>query len=64
MKDDTAGVAKQSSEKQRGTLKSSEDNAIQRHYGQIGIPAVAAAARYQGDSKNLANARVATHIRT
>jgi hypothetical protein len=60
MKDVTADVAKQSSQKQRGTLKSSEDNAIQRHYREIGIPAVAAAVRYQGDSKNPAYAPVCT----
>ncbi len=52
MRDLTADVAKKSSPKQHGTLKSSETNPIQRYYGQIGIPAVAAAARYQGDSKN------------
>lgn len=52
-------VAKKSSPKQHGTLKSSETTPIQRYYyGQIGIPAVAAAASYQGDSKNPAYARL------
>ncbi len=64
MKKVTTSVAKQSSQKQRGTLKSSENNAIQRYYGRIGIPAVAAAVRYQGDSKNPAYAPVAIHVRT
>jgi hypothetical protein len=57
MKDVTADAAKKGSPKQRGTLNTSENNTIQRYYGQIGIPAVAAAARYQGDSKNPAHAR-------
>jgi hypothetical protein len=62
MKDLTDDVAKKSSPRQHGTLKSSETNPIQRYYGQIGIPAVAAAARYQGDSKNPAYARLrSTH---
>ncbi len=62
MKDVTTGVAKQSSEKESGTQTSSENNWIQQYYGQIGIPAVAAAVRYQGDSKNPAYARVAIHV--
>jgi len=37
-----------------------ESTALQRRYGQIGIPAVAAAARYQGAAKNPAYAP-ATH---
>ncbi len=57
MKDVSADVAKKSP-KQRVTLESSETNPIQRYYGQIGIPAVAAAVRYQGDSKNPAYARL------
>ncbi len=48
-KDVTTGVAEQSSEKQCGNSESSENNWIQQYYGQIGIPAVAAAVRYQGD---------------
>ncbi len=54
MKEITVGIAQESSKKARGTLKSSEDNGIQRYYRQIGIPAVAAAVRYQGESKNRA----------
>jgi hypothetical protein len=51
MKDITTVVAKQS--KQRcETVKCSENETLQRYYGQIGIPAVAAAVRCQGDSKN------------
>ena len=51
MKDVTTVVAKQS--KQRcETVQCSEKETLQRYYGQIGIPAVAAAVRYQGDSKN------------
>ncbi len=33
---------------------------LDRRYGRIGIPAVAAAARYQGPAKNAAYAPVAT----
>ena len=62
MKDVTAVVAKQSNQKYE-TLKCSENETIQRYYGQIGIPAVAAAVRYQGDSKNPAYAPVAIHVR-
>jgi hypothetical protein len=36
----------------------SEGTALDRRYGQIGISAVAAAARYQGDAKNPAYAPV------
>ena len=51
MKDVTTVVAKQS--KQRcETVQCSEKETLQRYYGQIGVPAVAAAVRYQGDSKN------------
>jgi hypothetical protein len=50
MKDVSTAVAKQS--KQRcETVKCSEKETLQRYYGQIGIPAVAAAVRYQGDTK-------------
>ena len=38
----------------------SQSNAIQHYYGEIGIAAVAAAVRYQGDFKNAAYAPVAT----
>ncbi len=62
MKDVITGVAQQSSEEQRRTPTSSENNEIQQYYGQIGLPAVAAAVRYQGDSRNMAYARVAIHV--
>jgi hypothetical protein len=51
MKDVTTVVAKQSKQKCE-TVRYSEKETLQRFYGQIGIPAVAAAVRYQGDSKN------------
>jgi hypothetical protein len=45
---------------ERAVRKSSNGNiALQRCYGQIGISAVAAAVRYQGDSKNPAYAPAA-----
>jgi hypothetical protein len=65
MKDVTGRVAKQSSQQQCGVLRSSENKAIsqreaiQHYYGEIGIAAVAAAVRYQGDFKNAAYAPVA-----
>jgi hypothetical protein len=65
MKDGTASVAKQSSQQQCAVLRSSENKAlsqgkaIQHYYGEIGIAAVAAAVRYQGDFKNAAYAPVA-----
>jgi hypothetical protein len=37
-----------------------KETALDRRYGAIGISAVAAAARYQGDAKNAAYAPVAT----
>lgn len=37
----------------------SKETALDRRYGAIGISAVAAAARYQGDAKNSAYAPVA-----
>ena len=65
MKDGTASVAKQRSRQQCRVLRSSENKAlsqskaIQHYYGEIGIAAVAAAVRYQGDFKNAAYAPVA-----
>ena len=65
MKEGTASVAKQSSQQQCAVLRSSENKAlsqgkaIQHYYGEIGIAAVAAAVRYQGDFKNAAYAPVA-----
>jgi len=52
MKDLGAVAAKRSKQQRCGTVKYSEKETLQRFYGQIGIPAVAAAARYQGDFKN------------
>ena len=47
-------------EKEPAVRKSSNGNiALQHCYGQIGISAVAAAVRYQGDSKNPAYAPAA-----
>jgi hypothetical protein len=48
MKDVTTVVAKHGKQK---SVKCSENETIQRYYGQIGIPAVAAAVRCQGDFK-------------
>jgi len=62
MKDATAVVAKQSNQKYE-PLKCSKNETIQRYYGQIGIPAVTAAVRYQGDFKNPAYAPVTIHVR-
>ena len=65
MKDVTGSVTKQSSQLQCGVLRSSENKAIsqskaiQHYYREIGIAAVAAAVRYQGDFKNAAYAPVA-----
>jgi hypothetical protein len=60
MKDVTADLAKKKLRK-----PSDKDSALQlqRCYGQIGIPAVAAAARYQGGAKNPAYASVAIESR-
>jgi hypothetical protein len=44
----------------RKPRKSSQDHALHLCYGQIGIPAVAAAARYQGGAKNPAHASPVT----
>jgi hypothetical protein len=58
-------TAEQNSQKVRETHNSyNEIEALQHCYKQIGIPAVAAAVRYQGDSKNPAYAPVASHLRT
>jgi len=60
MQDVTAEIADKNREKQPAVRKSSNGNiALQHCYGQIGISAVAAAVRYQGDSKNPAYAPAA-----
>ena len=57
MRDVTVEIAEKSSREERPARKSSRENiALQRRYGKIGISAVAAAARYQGDGKNPAYA--------
>jgi hypothetical protein len=52
----TAGTAKKT---EKSTGFASDGTALDRRYGQIGISAVAAAARYQGEAKNQAYAPVA-----
>ncbi len=60
MNDITADVAQNTASRQRAARKTSDENlALQLCYGQIGISAVAAAVRYQGDAKNPAYAPVA-----
>jgi len=57
MQDVTAEIADENRQDERAVRKSSKGNiALQHCYGQIGISAVAAAVRYQGDSKNPAYA--------
>jgi hypothetical protein len=63
MKDVTAVVDKQSKQKCEA-VKCSENETIQRYYGKIGIPVVAAAVRYQGDFKNPVYAPVKIHLCT
>jgi hypothetical protein len=59
------GTAKQNSQKERETHSPhNEIDALQNCYKQIGIPAVAAAVLYQGDSKNPACGPVASRLRT
>jgi len=67
MKDVTADTAKKTMQKSEKAAKlSNKSTALERRYGQIGISAVAAAARYQGGAKNPAYAPVETkwHDRT
>jgi hypothetical protein len=60
MKVVTAEQAKKTSQNKRKARKSlQEDTALDCRYGQIGIQAVAAAARYQRSAKHLAYAPVA-----
>ena len=59
MNDVTVDTAKKTAS-QRAARKTSDDKlALHLCYGQIGISAVAAAVRYQGDAKNPAYAPVA-----
>jgi hypothetical protein len=58
-------VAEQSEHTDRKIHKCSKENdALEHCYKQIGIPAVAAAVRYQGDAKNPAYAPVASALPT
>jgi len=58
--DDVTADAAQNIANQRAARKASDETlALQLCYGQIGISAVAAAVRYQGDAKNPAYAPVA-----
>ena len=59
MKDTTP---EQNSQKNCETRYYNEIDALQHCYKQIGMPAVAAAARYQGDAKT--PGPVASHLRT
>ena len=56
MKSSAAETAKKTAQK----AEPSKETALDRRYGAIGISAVAAAARYQGDAKNSAYAPVAS----
>ena len=58
MQDTNADMAKKT-DQERQLRRPSEDVALHLRYGEIGISAVAAAARYQGGAKNPAYARVA-----
>lgn len=55
MKHTAAETAKKITQK----AEASKETALDRRYGAIGISAVAAAARYQGEAKNSAYAPVA-----
>lgn len=59
MQDVSAKITDENRQAERAPRKSSNGIALQRCYGQIGISAVAAAVRYQGDSKNPAYAPTA-----
>jgi hypothetical protein len=60
MQDVSAEIVEKSGQEERAGRKSPNGTiALQRRYGQIGISAVAAAVRYQGDSKNPAYAPAA-----
>ncbi len=59
MKDVAADKAKKTAQKDDAARFSTERTTLDRRYGQIGISAVAAAARYQGSAKNPAYAPAA-----
>jgi hypothetical protein len=56
MRDVTTEVVENGQEERAGRKSSNRNIALQHCYGQIGISAVAAAARYQGGGKNPAYA--------
>ena len=60
MKNAAAEMAKKTAQKTSTREISGENTALDRCYGQIGISAVAAAARYHGVAKNPAYAPVPT----
>jgi hypothetical protein len=51
-------AAAESAKKTAHKAESTKETALDRRYGAIGISAVAAAARYQGEAKNAAYAPV------
>jgi hypothetical protein len=64
MQDATAAMAKKTAANSGNERQvSGETTALDRCYGQIGISAVAAAARYQGSAKNPAYAPVSSKWR-
>jgi len=64
MNDVTAKMAKKTTQKARDARKTPNiATALHRQYGKIGISAVAAAVRYQGEAKNPAYAPVPTDWR-
>jgi len=61
MTDVTAGMSKKTAQKtDKNDGFANDGTALDRRYGQIGISAVAAAARYQGTAKNPAYAPAAS----
>ena len=52
-------TAAETAKKTAQNAEAAKETALDRRYGAIGISAVAAAARYQGDAKNSAYAPVA-----
>ncbi len=60
MQDNAADKAPKSGQKTKELTVSRENTALDHCYRQIGISAVAAAVRYQGDAKNPAYAPVST----
>jgi hypothetical protein len=59
MKNAAAETAKNTAQKAEPAKENTKETGLDCRYGAIGISAVAAAARYQGDAKNSAYAPVA-----